>query len=141
MATIQPISIEGLRDLQAALRGLDGEAQKQLRLVLNGAAATVAHAAARRVPTRTGKARGSIRPASSQREARVKAGGSKAAYYGWLDFGGAVGRKKNTRRRFLREGRYMYPAFHANRDSIYNGLQKSLTDMLQSAGLEVSRGG
>lgn len=137
MGTIEPIKIQGLRDLQAALKGLDGEAQKQLRLVLNGAATTVANAAARRVPTRTGKARSSIRPASSQREARVKAGGAKAAYYGWLDFGGAVGRKKNTRRRFLQEGRYMYPAFHANRDSIYNGLQKSLTDMLENVGLEV----
>lgn len=141
MATIEPIKISGLRDLQAGLKGLDGEAQKQLRLVLNGAATTVAHAAARRVPTRTGKARNSIRPASSQREARVKAGGAKAAYYGWRDFGGAVGRKKNTRLPFLEEGRYLYPAFHANRDSIYNGLQKSITDMLEGAGLEVNRGG
>lgn len=140
MATIAPVSIRGLRDLQAALKALDGESQKQIRVVLNSAAQAVVGGASRRVPVKTGTARNSIRATSGQREAKVSGGSKKAAYYGWLDFGGAVGRKKNTRRRFLQEGRYIYPAYSANADSIQKALVNALTELARGAGLEVDGG-
>lgn len=140
MATIAPLSINGLRELQAALKQMDGETQKQLRVVFNQAAQTVVGGAARRVPVKTGTARKSIRATSGQREAKVSGGSKKAAYYGWLDFGGAVGRKKNTRRRFLQEGRYIYPAYSANADSIQKALERSILQLAQQAGLEVEGG-
>lgn len=140
MATIAPVSIRGLRDLQAALKALDGESQKQIRVVLNSAAQAVVGGASRRVPVKTGTARNSIRATSGQREAKVSGGSKKAAYYGWLDFGGVVGRKKNTRRRFLQEGRYIYPAYSANADSIQKALVNALTELARGAGLEVDGG-
>lgn len=140
MATVAPLSIRGLRELQAALKQADGETQKQLRVVFNQAAQAVVGGAARRVPVRTGTARNSIRAASGQREAKVSGGSKKAVYYGWLDFGGAVGRKKNTRRRFLQEGRYIYPAYSANTDSIQKALERSIVELARSAGLEVDGG-
>lgn len=140
MATVNPIAITGLRDLQAALKAMDGESQKQLRVVLNQAAQAVVGGASRRVPTRTGTARKSIRAASGQREAKVAGGSKKAAYYGWLDFGGATGPKRSVKRPFITKGRYIYPAYDANRESIGKALQKSIVDLCRNVGLEVDGG-
>lgn len=136
MPVIDPIRIDGLRDLQAALRAMDGESQKLLRGTLNQAAETVAAGARRRVPTRTGKAAGSIKVASSQREARVKAGGTKAPYMPWLDYGGRVGRGKSVVRPFVKGGRYVYPTYFANRDSILKGLSDSIDKLITQVGLD-----
>lgn len=154
--SVEPIHITGLRELQAALKQLDGESQKQLRVVLNSAAETVAGGARRRVPTRTGKAKGSIRVMSTQREARVAEGGKKAPYMPWLDYGGTVGRGRtgrggvasaagrsdagtagNVKRPFIKAGRYVYPTYHANKVSIQKSLQDSLIAMVESVGIEV----
>jgi hypothetical protein len=140
VSAIDPIKVDGLRDLQRALKQIDGESQKQLRVVLNSISATVAAGAARRVPVRTGRARASVRASSSQREARVTAGSKKVSYYGWLDFGGRIGRDKSNRRPFVKGGRYLYPAYAANRDSVHKALQKSLTDLAREAGLQVTDG-
>lgn len=135
---VDPIQIKGLREFQAALKQMDGETQKQLRVVLNSAADLVASGAARRVPSRSGRARASLRAQSSQREAKVVGGSKKVPYYGWLDFGGRIGRKQGNRRPFLQAGRYVYPTFVANRDAIYQALADGLADLARSAGLDVS---
>lgn len=134
----EPIKITGLQEFQRALKAMDGESQKKLRLVLNEAAAVVVGGAARRVPVRTGAARASLRAQSSQREAKVIGGSKKAPYYGWLDFGGRIGRDKSQRRPFIAAGRYMYPAFSANRESIHKALERRLQELVREAGLEVS---
>lgn len=141
LSAIEPIKITGLRDFQAALKRMDGESQKQLRVVLNSAASTVAAGASRRVPRKTGRAAASLRAQSSQREAKVVGGSKKAPYYGWLDFGGRIGRDKATRRPFVQSGRYMYPTFSASRDSIYSALQRSLMELAVNAGLEATADG
>lgn len=141
MSAVEPIKINGLKEFQRALKQMDGETQKQLRVVLNSAADTVAQGAARRVPRRTGKAAASLRALSSQREARVMGGSKKVPYYGWLDFGGRIGRNKSQRRPFVKAGRYMYPTFAANRDPIYKALHNGLADLARNAGLEVSDDG
>lgn len=132
---IQPIRIEGIKELQRSLKAMDGESQKRLRDVFNSAAQVVAEGAAMKVPRETGTARASIRVGSSQREARVKAGSArKAPYYPWLDFGGRVGKKKSVARPFLKSGRYIFPAFDDRRDFIYQKLQDELIAMLRSVG-------
>lgn len=140
MATIAPISIKGLRELQAALKQMDGETQKQLRVVFNDAAQTVVGGASRRVPARTGAARQSLRVSSSQREAKVSGGSKRVAYYGWLDFGGKTGRHRSVSRPFVKDGRYIYPAYHANKASIGAALEKGITELCRNAGLEVDGG-
>lgn len=141
MSVPEPIKIGGLREFQRALKQMDGESQKQLRVVLNRAAETVASGASRRVPRRTGRAAASLRAMSSQREARVMGGSKKVPYYGWLDFGGRIGRDKSQRRPFITGGRYMYPTFSANRDSINKALADGLAELARTAGLEVTDGG
>lgn len=159
MATIQPTKIEGLRELQAALKALDGESQKKIRVFLNEVAQTVVGGASRRVPVRKGRARASLKAMSGQREAKVQGGGSKAPYYGWLDFGGTVGKGRvaagvakkraggasggtagSVTRPWFPGGRYIYPAYAANRDSIQGALEKGLAELIREAGLEPSDG-
>jgi len=135
---VEPIRINGLRDFQKALKDMDGEAQKQLRVVLNSAADTIAAGAARRVPRRTGRAAGALRAQSSQREAKVIGGSGRAPYYGWLDFGGRVGIGHSVSRPFVRSGRYMYPTYAANTDTIHKALAEGLADLARHAGLTVT---
>lgn len=133
----RPISVAGLRDFQAVLKAADGESQKQLRLVLNDAADVVAGGARRLVPSRSGRARGSVRSTSSQREARVSGGGARAKYYGWLDFGGTrIGRGGGKAARpFLRDGRYVYATYNRRRPWVLERLGKGLEDLIRRTGM------
>lgn len=141
MSTIQPIRIEGLREFQRALKEMDGESQKRLKMVLDDVSAVVAAGAARRVPRKSGRAAASLRTQSSQREARVVGGSKKVPYYAFLDFGGRVGRKKSVSRPFVKSGRYLWPAVSANRDTLTAALQKALIDLARDVGLEAKPNG
>ncbi len=141
MAVVDPIRIQGLTQFQRALKEMDGESQKQLRVVFNRAADLVVGEAAQSVPQRTGAAARSIKARSGQREAVIVAGGRKAPHYPWLDFGGAVGRKKSVQRRFIKGGRYLYPAYSRNTATVQRILEDGLTDLVRGAGLEVTRSG
>lgn len=147
---VQPIRIAGLRDMQKALKDLDGESQKELRLALNEAANVVVNVARRRVPVVTGAARASIRASSGQRSASVSAGGRKAPYFPWLDYGGTVGRGRsgkagtvgakegNVKRPFIKSGRYIYPAYSAQHDNVMRLLDKRIRSLVESKGLHVT---
>ena len=137
MAPVDPIKIKGLVELQAALKAVEDGAQKKLRVVFNSVAETVAQGAARRVKRgKTGHAAGSIRAQSGQREAKVIAGGRKAPYFPWLDFGGRVGRNRSVSRPFIADGRYLYPTYRAQKDSLAPALDKALHDLVVEAGLK-----
>ncbi len=133
------IRIDGLREFQRSLRKLDREAPKALRIAMNQAAQLIVDEAASRVPRRSGAARGSIKVKSTRTAVRVAAGGERAPYFPWLDYGGRVGRRKATRRAFLKEGRYLYPAYFALRDSgeIQAVLSGALADVARQAGYTV----
>jgi hypothetical protein len=132
------VKIEGLREFQASLRRMDRDLPKQLRVVLNEAAEVVVEGARPKIPRRTGRAAASLRVQSSQRESRVAAGGARVPYYGWLDFGGSVGRKRSIRRPFLRDGRYIYPTFRDRRATFQRILEKGLHDLATKSGLDVT---
>jgi hypothetical protein len=134
----QPIRVDGMRELQAALKAVDGEAQKELRVVGNEVAELIVSGAQRLVARRSGRARGSIRAQSGQREVRISAGGGRAPYYAWLDFGGNVGRKGSVGRAFLRDGRYLYPTYQRRRAELVTRLERGLAALVARAGLEVA---
>jgi hypothetical protein len=138
VAAVDPIRIEGLIPFQRALKEMDGESQKQLRVVFNRAADLVVGEASQRVPRRSGRAAQSIKARSGQREAVVVAGGNRAPHFPWLDFGGAVGKQRAVKRRFIKSGRYIYPAYSNNRIKVQAILEDGLAELVKSAGLEVS---
>ena len=130
------IRIEGLKEFRARLRTLDKSAPKQLRVAGNAAAGIVVDAAKPTVPVLTGRARASIRAASTQSAARVRGGGAKAPWLPWLEFGGRVGRNNSVRRRHVKEGRYIWPGFIRRREDVRSELAAALERAARSAGLE-----
>lgn len=134
---IDPIKIDGLAAFTRSLRKLDADAPKALRVAMNDAAQVVVDWARPRVPRRSGRAARSLRVASTGKAVRVRAGGARAPYYPWLDFGGRTGRGRAIRRPFRREGRYLWAGYSAKSDEVRRITERALLDAAQRAGVEV----
>lgn len=131
------IRVGGLAQLSRALKAVDNEAPKRLRIGLNQAAELLIQHTRPKVPTVSGKARASIKARSTRTSARVAVGGTRAPYFPWLDFGGqgrVAGRP--PARTFYREGRYVYPTLAEIRPQIEQLLQDAIADVVSSAGLQ-----
>lgn len=135
----EAIKINGLSEFVRNLRKLDGELPKALRVSLNQAAQIVVDDARPRVPSRSGRARRSVRVASTRDRVRVRGGGARAPYYPWLDFGGRINPTGRfvIERPFYADGRYIYEAFYRRRDEFDTVLTNNLLDAASSAGIEV----
>jgi len=135
---VAKIQITGLRELQASLRQASKDMPKGLRVALNLASAEVIDYAEPRFPRLTGRAAGSLKARSSQREARVALGGRKAPYAPWLDFGGQ-GRVhgRPAPRPFLSGGRYIYRGVSERHERITEIMSTALADVARGAGLTV----
>lgn len=133
------LRIEGLKEFNKALKDVDKNLPKAVRLALNEAADMVVDTAQSKVPRRSGRARKSLKAKSTRTLVRVGGGGGKAVYYGWLDFGGRVGKSKSVRRPFKKKGRYLYPSYFKHRDSgdIQRKMLDALTDVARKAGMDV----
>lgn len=136
------ITVDGLKQFSRDLKQLDRDLPKALRIALNQASDVIVSDARPGVPTRSGRAAGSIKAKSTRTKARVAGGSSRAPYYPWLDFGGSVGRRNSVHRPFLKRGRYLYAAYFRARDAgtFQQQLVKALADVARSAGLEVEEG-
>ncbi len=135
---VDRIQVEGLRELQAALKRMDTGLPKKLRLALNEASEEVIDYARPRFPRRSGKAAASLKARSTQKQARVGLGGNRAPYAPWLDFGGRVGPNRSVSRPFIREGRYVYKGLSVRRPQIIEIMNRALVDLAKDAGMEVS---
>lgn len=133
------VTVSGLKEFSRSLRRIDAEAAKQIRVVNNEAAGIVVDRARPRIPARTGRARASLKLRSTRTLVRITAGGKRAEYYPWLDWGGRTGIRRSVVRDFIKEGRYIYPALHESRDQVQSAMQRGLTRIAQGAGLEVDR--
>ena len=134
----EPIRIEGLAAFSRALRRLDAEAPKGLRLAHNAAGQIVVDAARPKMPSVSGRARASVKAKSTRTATRVSAGSKRAAYVPWLDYGGE-GRIKGrpSKREFKKGGRYVYPSFEEKRGDVQAALERGLLQVVASAGLDV----
>jgi len=137
VAAIEPVKVEGLSEFNRNLRKLNSELPKALRMAHNDAAQLIVSYARPRVPTKSGRAAGTIKAKSTRTESRVSGGSKRASYYPWLDFGGRVGPKRSVHRPFIKQGRYLYPALGANYDKFVALLEEKLIDVARQAGVEV----
>lgn len=137
--TTEAIKVEGLKQFNRDLKALDSDLPKAVRLAFNAAVDLVVATAKPGVPSRSGRAARSIKPRSTRTQARVSAGGNKAPYYPWLDFGGRVGRRKAVSRPVLKEGRYLYAAYfqHKRSGDFERVMSEGLVDVARQAGIEV----
>jgi hypothetical protein len=135
------IRVEGLSEFAGAVKEIGEGLPKALKLVLNSAADVVITAARSDIPSRSGRARSSIRASSTQDKVRVTAGGKKAPHYPWLDYGGEGRRRgRPPARQFIKSGRFLYPAYFKKLASgeFELMLTEGLTALVRSAGLEVT---
>jgi phage gpG-like protein len=133
------IEVTGLREFQAALKAMDAGLPKQLRVALNEASGVVIDYASGHMPSKTGRARASLKARSTQREARVGLGGRRAPYAPWLDFGGEGKRKgRPAARPFIKSGRYVYKGLEVKRAEVTEIMSAALTELARGAGLEVT---
>ena len=133
----EAIAIDGLSQFVRNLKALDRETPKALRLAFNAAADVVVQDARAGIPTKSGKAKGSVKARSTQTASRIVGGGNRAPYYPWLDFGGRVGRNRSIKRPFLSEGRYIYRSYFDNRAKYVELLEDALVDAAHRVGIEV----
>ena len=133
----EAIAIDGLSQFVRNLKALDRETPKALRVAFNAAADVVVQDARGGIPTKSGRAKGSVKAKSTQTASRITGGGNRAPYYPWLDFGGRVGRNRSIKRPFLKEGRYIYRAYFANRAKYVELLEDALVDAAHRVGIEV----
>jgi len=131
------VAVTGLREYVKAVKRLDADAPKAIRLANNVSAQALIDWTKPKVPQRTGAARASLRAQSTRTAVRIRVGGSKAPYYPWLDFGGRTGRRKATVRPFYRAGRYLYPTLADHRADFAQIMRKSLLEVGRDAGLEI----
>lgn len=130
------VKVVGIPALQKALRDLDKDLPKELAKGFAEAAEIVRRDAVALIPERSGAAKASVKVKKQQRAASLAVGGSKAEYYPWLDFGGAVGRNDSVRRPFIKSGRYIYPSLAKNRDEVMAKVDEVIERMAKKAGFE-----
>jgi hypothetical protein len=137
MADRATVTVDGLKQFNRALRKLDADLPKGLRLALNGCSDFLIAKTVPQIPKRSGAAARSLKARSTRTSVRIGVGGRAAPYYPWLDFGGKTGRHKSVVRPFFTEGRYLYPTLRRNRSEFAKILEGALVDVARGAGLDV----
>lgn len=131
------IKVEGLNEFTRALKKLDADLPKLIRVANNDAANLLIQKTRQVIPSNSGKAKNSLVARSTRTSARITVGGPRAPYYPWLDFGGKTGRNKSVVRPFFKEGRYLYPTLRKYRDEIMAKQYEGMVDVARKAGLDV----
>lgn len=133
------ITTTGIKEFQKALRQLDADLPKTLRLIFNEAGELIVDYAQSHMPSKTGRARASVKARSTQRAGQISIGGNRAAYVPWLDFGGEGRRRgRPAARPFIKQGRYVYAGLRVHNEDITALMARGLTDLARAAGLEVT---
>lgn len=134
------VRVEGLAELRRALGGIDKALPKKLAKQLKAVGEKVAANARGRMPSRSGRARGSVKAGTSGNAAHVQGGKKTVPYFGWLDFGGTLkptgGRRNTQHRPKLSKGRYLYPAIEQMQPEIESGAVEAFEDTKRELGLD-----
>jgi hypothetical protein len=126
------VAVSGL-DIGAAATAAAQALPGRAAIALDEGAQLVAGYARGKVPKRTGRTAASLQARPTADGARIA---SPVAWYGWLDFGGAVGRQHATVRPYRRAGRYLYPGLTATSDDQLRLAQAALDAAVTGAGFD-----
>jgi hypothetical protein len=142
------VKVTGLRELASAFKAVDANLSKEMRAGFLEIAQHVAGTVQQRMPFRSGRAASSVKPRATAKGASIAAGGTKAPYYQWLDFGGSVGRghkpgvgwSGSIKRDAPKGGRYIYPAIAEEREEIEAAVDAAVAHVAKGARFDVSEG-
>lgn len=137
------VEVEGLREFLRGLKKLDPELDKAIKTELKGVAEEVASDARQLAPSKSGRARGSIRSGADARGPYLAGGKKSVPYFGWLDFGARTPVAGNPRSygpwfrsgAGPKDGRFIYPAIRRNKQTIQEGGEQALANALDASGL------
>jgi len=162
------LQMPGLADLSMALRRVAPEAKREFQSELRAVGKMVQTDAQASMSFKhpTGKAKRSVKVRVVSRRGfegvEISEGGAIAPYAPWLDFGGTVGRGRRSTvrlnisggrvtrqnlgsrgsgsvsRPFIKEGRYLYPAYYRRYDDMVKATLIAVRKACQTAGLEVT---
>lgn len=139
------VEVEGLATVRRQLSALgQAEDRAELRRGLKAAAGIVAEEAKRRLPSRSGRARASLRAQAAGNRALVVGGKSTVPYYGWLDFGSRNPRSGQPRTvgpwastgAGPAQGRAIYPALDDKRREVEDAVDEAMGDAISALGLD-----
>lgn len=126
------------RRFSQMLAAIEPNLQKELAGELKDVAETVAVRVRARMPSRTGRARSSVKSGANRTGAYVQEGRKAVPYVPWLDFGGVLkpvgGRHNTIRRDRVKGGRYLYPEINRQQDEVERGAQDAVQSALRKAG-------
>lgn len=125
MAAPVGIRVTGLDEVRRGLRALQADLPKELTRIHRQAAETVAEAARRKAPRRSGRLAGSVKPQAGQKYARVAAGRKLVPYAGPIHFGWP---KRN-----IRPQPFLTDAIHEHAPRVLDDYLRELTDLMAEA--------
>ncbi|HKY77449.1 MAG TPA: HK97 gp10 family phage protein [Acidimicrobiia bacterium] len=134
------VQVDGPEELREALRGLSRALPGAARAEMADTAQMIARDAQGAVPRRSGAARASVRAEIRDGAAAIVAGGRRAPYFPWLEFGGRVGIRDSVDRPFVRDGRYIGRAVDAGVDDIEAAAARGFVEAARAQGLDVAGG-
>jgi hypothetical protein len=145
------VRVTGIAELSRAFRKVDAELPKELKGAFRAIAEKVIGVAQAKMPSVSGRAKGSLKPRSTAKGAAIAFGGNAAAWEPWLDFGGTTGRGHKSqagkgigggaiKRPIIAGGRYVFPAISESHDLIIHEVNEAVVAVAKKAGFE-TRGG
>src|ERR1051325_180058 len=130
------LEVRGLKELARKVRGADKSLARELQQTNKSVAKRVADEVRPEVPFFTGAAAQSVRARATAQRASVIAGGAKAPYYPWLEFGGTIQPKgAPITRPKVKGGRSLFPVIARERDHDVDAYVAALNDVLRRTNL------
>jgi len=141
MAVGAGVYVSNLAEVRKYLRKIHPDLVPVLREDLKSAIITnTLPAIIRRVPTKSNRARFTVKARAGGNTLYVLAGGksSAAPYFGWLDFGGSLknrgpGRNQTIIRPIIQRGRYVYPGILETQNRLVEAAGRAVDKAVQSA--------
>lgn len=134
------VRVSGLREYIDSVDQLGAVLPTVAQRAANEITESIVSAGVPRIPRDDGSAARSVKTEESAGLLRIVAGGSSAPQYGWLEFGGRVGRNHAVVRPAAPRGRYVFAAFYEqqSRGKFEATMTTQLVSAARAAGLEVS---
>lgn len=129
----ESIRIDGLDEFVQSLAAVN--ADEVLRTLTESTGEAIVADAKQRIPVKSGGARASIRGEVTPEGFTVTGGGSKAPYFGWLEYGGRAGHVDRAR---VTDGRYIGAAYKRREPQLTADLEAALVTAVEAAGIEVN---
>jgi hypothetical protein len=116
------LQIEGLRDVQKAMRNFSDDSRNDMKETHRKAGQIVVDGAARLVPVRSGALLASLKSAPTQRQGRVRVGSAAVPYAGPIHFGWPA--------RHIQPNPFIYEVLDGRRQEVYAMYAERISELI-----------